>query len=564
MLCRLRIGNFALIESADIEFGAGLNVITGETGAGKSILLGALYSILGGAVSADLVRSGSDSGAVEGLFELDPDGPAAAALRDLEVEADEGQLVLRRELRAEGRSRAFVNDRLVPVRRLREVGACLVDLHGQHEHQSLLNASAQRRFLDESGGLARHAEAVAAACRAWRAAAAEEATLRAEQRSLQEAEELRRYQLEEIVRLAPQPGEDEDLERQVRVLENQTELVKSTQQLYEALYGGEEATVAQLGRARRELERLAGLDPALTERAAAVSELLYRVEDLAEGLRAYAGDAEADPGRLEEMHLRLEDLRRLRHKHGGTLEGVLERRRELEAQEERSDDLDRAVERAAERVRQCLASYDAACRALSLGRREAAARLSVQVAEGLRSLGMADAAFQVDLDRAEEAAGPVEEEGRRYRADERGLESVTFRICANRGERVLPLASVASGGEISRIMLVLKSLIAARDAVGTLVFDEIDVGISGRIAAAVGRQLAALSGSHQTIAITHLPQIASLADHHFAVRKRLEGGRTVTEVRRLSAGERAEEIAQLLAGETVSATARRHAREMLK
>lgn len=564
MLTRLRIENFALIESADIEFGPGLNVITGETGAGKSILIGALNSILGGPASADLVRSGADACAVEGLFELDPQGPAVRALAASGVEAVDGQLVLRREIRAGGRSRAFANQQLIPVRALRQLGARLVDLHGQHEHQSLLDPDHHARFLDESGGLRAEAEAVAATCRACRESADALAALKAERQGLREVEELHQYQLEEIRRLAPKPGEDEALESEIQVLEHQTELAQGAGGLYEALYGDEEATVTQLGRARRELERLAEVDPALKSWADAVSEVLYRLEDVAEGLREYGEGLDADPARLVEAHQRLDELVRLRQRHGGNMEAVLMRAAELEAQEERSSGLDSALNQAVARREVLLAEFAEACRRLSAGRQRAAAELSEQVQTRLKALGMAEAVFQVSLSRAAAEDGLAAADGERYRADERGMEAVEFHISANQGERLLPLASVASGGEISRIMLVLKSIIAERDTVGSLVFDEIDVGISGRVAAAVGRRLAELSASHQTILITHLPQIASLADHHFAVRKRREAGRTTTEVVALEAAERTDEIAQLMAGDTVSETARRHAREMLE
>jgi len=564
VLTRLHIENFALIEGAEIEFGPGLNVITGETGAGKSILIGALNSILGGPASADLVRDGSPSCSVEGLFELDPDSPTARALAGLGVELPDGQLVLRREIRSNGRSRAFANQHLTPIRSLRQIGARLVDLHGQHEHQSLLDPAHHVRFLDECGGLGEAARAVADAFGEYRQSDDRVALLRAERQSLREAEELRQYQLEEIRRLAPQPGETESLERELKVLEHQSELAEGASALHAALYGDEEATVTQLGRARRELERLAQVDPALQIRAEAIAEVLYRLEDVAEGLRDYGDSLEMDPERLEEARQRLEELRRLCQRHGGSLEEVLARADELEAQEERSEGLDQALAQAEAQRQTRLDEFAAACRELSAGRVSAAGVLSREVQARLVDLGMAEARFEVSLERAEADDGLLADGETRYAADETGSETVEFHISANRGERLLPLASVASGGEISRIMLVLKSIIAEGDAVGTLVFDEIDAGISGRVAAAVGRRLAELSGSHQTILITHLPQIASLAEQHFAVRKELEGDRTATRVVELGATERAEEIAQLLAGDTVSETARRHAREMLE
>jgi len=564
LLTFLHIDSFALIEHTEIEFGPGLNVITGETGAGKSILIGALNCILGGAANADLIRSGADSCAVEGLFELSPDSAVATRLAAMESPLEDGQLILRREIRRQGRSRAFVNGRLVPARQLKQVGGLLVDLHGQHEHQSLLDAAVHVRFLDESGGLEGRAGEVARAHGALVRDGSKLAQLLSERESLAEEEELRQYQLEEIRRLDPQPGEDEALEREARVLENQAELAQTSQEVYDLLYGDEDSTVERLGRARRQLERLAEVDEALGSRAEALTGLLYAVEDLAASLRAYGQNLEANPPRLEEARQRLEELRLLVRKHGGSLEDVLVASRDLAQREDRSGNLDGEIAAAGERQGKAQDAFGALCVKLSQERGQAAASLATAVGKGLKSLGMPHATFEVSATRQEDPDGAVEVDGQRYRADATGMEAIQFHISANAGEPPLPLATVASGGEISRIMLVLKSIIAERDPVVTLVFDEIDVGISGRIAAAVGRKLASLSSSHQTLVITHLPQIAGLADHHYSVRKAERDGRTITEVQKLGETERAEEIAQLLAGETVSAAARRTAREMLK
>lgn len=564
MLTFLHIDNFALIERTDIEFGPGLSVITGETGAGKSILIGALNSILGGPTNADLIRSGADCCVVEGLFEIAPDCGMASQLAAMEAPPEDGQLILRREIRRRGRSRAFVNGRLVPARQLKQVGGLLVDLHGQHEHQSLLDTAIHIRFLDESGSLGHRAEEVAHAHDSLVRRESELAQLRSERESLAGEEELRQYQLEEIRRLDPQPAEDETLGREVRVLENQAELAQASEEVYDLLYGGEDSTVEQLGRARRQLEHLAEVDEDLSPRVEALTGLLYAVEDLAAGLRSYSQGLEADPQRLEEARQRLEELRLLARKHGGSLENALAVAQDLARRDDRSGELDGEIAAAEERLCQARDAFSILCQQLSRERGRAAVSLATAVKKGLKSLGMPHATFEVSALTQEDAEGAVEIDGQRYRADATGMETIQFCISANAGEPLLPLATVASGGEISRIMLVLKSIIAERDPVATLVFDEIDVGISGRIAAAVGKKLTSLSVSHQTLVITHLPQIAGLANHHYSVRKSERGGRTITEVQELSETERAEEIAQLLAGETVSDAARRHAREMLK
>ena len=566
MLTRLYIENFALIERVEVEFGPGLNVVTGETGAGKSVLLGALDSILGGATSADSVRAGADRCVVEGLFEFtaDADGPVIDKLSGLDIDLEEGQLALRREIRASGRGRAFANGLTLPLRRLKELGALLVDLCGQHEHQSLLDVASHARFLDESAGLADQTRVVLQRCRTLQQCREALTRTHRDRQELQQQEELRRFQLAEIRAIAPEPGEEEGLEREVEILENQTELVQGADQLYQELYQGEASTVEQLGQVRRRLGRLAEIDPSLNRQAGTADELLYAVEDLAADLRRYVNSLDADPQRLERAHERLLELRRLKQKYDRPLEGVVALAEELEGREHRLQELDGVISEAESANSAAAEEFAHACLSQSAQRGQAAESLAGSVAEGLRSLGMPHAAFRVHRQRVEDAEGLVEEGRRRYRADENGMESVEFLISANAGEEPRSLARIASGGEISRIMLVLKEIIAAGDVVSTLVFDEIDVGISGRIAASVGARLERLGCSHQLIVITHLPQIASLARQHYSVRKKEAGGRTQTEVLELDETARREEIAGLLAGESISDTARQHAREMLE
>ena len=563
MLTRLYIKDFALIEEAAIEFGPNLNVVTGETGAGKSILIGALNSILGGPVNAELVRKGASACAVEGFFELD-DKNQVARLADLGVLLEDGQLILRREIRGQGRSRAFVNGQGQPIKQLKQIGAILVDLHGQHEHQSLLNPKLHAHFLDAVAGLDDQRRLVGQHWRTYRYSETRLDRLHAECDALAAEDALSTFQLEEIRLLAPRPGEEAELERELHVLENAETLSEGGLQLYDLLYQREGAVCEALGQVRRQLDRLREIDPALGPQAAALEELIYEVEDLAGQLRDYARKIEVRPGRADELRERRDGLRILKKKYGGTLDAVLERARELAAREDRTARLRDERAKAAERRDRALAEFAACCLALSAARQQASATLSQSLIAALRELGMAKAQFYIELATTEDPEGAVERDGRRYAAGEHGMEHVAFHISANAGEPPRPLARIASGGEISRVMLALKEAVAGRDLVSTLVFDEIDAGISGRIAAAVGRKLQVLAAAHQLIVITHLPQIASLADQHFSVRKQQGPQRTTTEVVRLNATARAEEIAYLLAGETISDTARQHAREMLQ
>lgn len=564
MLVRLHIENFALIERADLELGPGLNIITGETGAGKSILIGALQSILGAPVAAETIRSGAERCVVEGLFEFDENGSAAQRLKQLDTDLEDGQLILRREIRS-GRSRAFVNGALVPQRRLRELGSVLADLHGQHEHQSLLQAEHHGRFVDESGVLTARVERVATAFNDYDQWERKAQRLLDERETLRQQEELRGFQLQEIRQLAPEAGEEERLERDVAVLSNLAALTKGTAELSDCLYEGASSVFDQLGNARRKLLELAATDPQLQPGADELEQALFRVEDVGARLRDYASGLTADPQRLEVARERLEALQRLLRKYGPTMDDVLNLAQQLEHAETRAGSLEADLEHARERRNESLRAFSQECQALSAERRSAADGLTTAVEEALRELGMpGGCTFVVDIDHVCDDDGLIEVGDKRFRAGPHGMDEVQFLISANVGEAPRPLSRIASGGEISRIMLALKQIIAERDQVSVLVFDEIDAGISGKVAAAVARRLEVLARSHQVITITHLPQIASRADHHFSVRKREVEGRTVTEILPLDDGERSDEIALLLGGETVSPTARRHAEEMLK
>ena len=360
MLTRLYIKDFALIEEAVIEFGPGLNVVTGETGAGKSILIGALNSILGGPVNAELVRKGASSCAVEGFFELDDQGQVAR-LADLGVLLEDGQLILRREIRGQGRSRAFVNGQGQPIKQLKQIGAILVDLHGQHEHQSLLDPKLHARFLDAFASLDDQRHLVRQHWRAYRDSVARLDRLRAERDAHTAEDSLRAFQLEEIRRLAPRTGEEAELERELQVLENAETLSAGSLQLYDLLYQREGAVCEALGQVRRQLDRLREIDPALDPQAAALEELIYEVEDLADQLRDYARRIEVRPGRADELRERRDGLRALKKKYGGTLDAVLERARELSARADRADRLHDELVRAAEHRDQALAEFATGC-----------------------------------------------------------------------------------------------------------------------------------------------------------------------------------------------------------
>ena len=575
MLVALRIRNLAIIEDLELAFEPGFNVITGETGAGKTILMRALGLLLGDRGGADLVREGAREAEVEALFT----GPAIAAALAADTREGEGdedaasagdgppvagdELAIRRVVAGGGRQRAYVNDRLTTVGRLDALGGRLVHVYGQHEHHTLLAAETQRRMLDAAADLEPLVENL-------RARAATLATLEDRLRLAREgADELaaRRdllaYHLEELRRVAPRAGEVEELERERELLRHADRLHAAAAEGEQALYGGDGAVLDTLTRLATRLQAAGAIDPELGAAATLLDEARPAIEEAALRLRARAEAIAADPARLADVEERLASLARLARKHGCAA-GDLEARRvrfeaelaDLDGATADPDALGRAVDRAA-------AEAWEAADALSAARREAAAALATRVSRGLADLALGNARFGVTLEPI--AAGPTTPESRRRAGATfvaSGAERVIFELAPNRGEAPRPLARIASGGELSRVMLALKTAAIAESDVPTLLFDEVDAGIGGAVAEAVGRKLAHLGRRRQVICITHLPQIAACADHHFVVRKRPARGRTRSSAERLSDGERIEELARMVGGARITDEARRHAAEL--
>jgi DNA repair protein RecN (Recombination protein N) len=538
----LRINNIAVIPTLELELGPGLTLLTGETGAGKSILIDALGLLLGRRGSAELIRTGEDRAAVEAVVEFEG-AEAWLAAHGLPYE---GEVVLRREIQASGKGRATVNGALVPVSLLRELAPDVAVVHGQHEPRGLLDPARHLDLLDHFAAL----EGVASLGEVYRNLREVETSLERLRKDRREAErhrEMLEFQAEEIVAAALAPDEEDHLRIEKARLANAGRLAELSGEAYSLLYDDEAAALGRLGQVFRRVEDLAAIDPDFRPHAEARATLVAQLDELALLLRGYQGRLEVSPGRLDEVESRLALIERLKRKYGDTVEEVLafgERcRRELE--ELGSPEEQEAV--LEERRAGLAAEYLRQARALSQRRRGAAGRL-----EKTR--------FRIafDPEAAEESEGASSD-----RWTERGLERAEFLISPNPGEELRPLARVASGGELSRMMLALKSVVHGENPGVTLVFDEVDAGIGGRVAEVVGRKLRAVAAHQQVLCVTHLPQIAALADQHLAVHKRVEGGRTRTVVGELSSSERVEEIARMLGGEVVTDTARRHAREML-
>ena len=564
MLSRLHVINYALIDDVEAEFGPGLNIITGETGAGKSILIGALGLVLGARASLDVIRTGEKRCTVEAVFDLNREHPCLLHLSGMGIDAENGELIIRREVLSEGRSRCYANGTAIPARSLQALGKGLVDLHGQHEHQSLLDVDRHIDFLDGFGELGSLRSETAEAFARMSDLQRRLSEARSERDRLRDRRELLGFQVEEIGAAALEAEEDELLAREQSVLTHAERLIESAVELENLLYQGEDSVQDRLASAGRVLEEAAGIDDSLASRAEELDGLRYGVEELARFFGDYAQRVEYSPERLEEVTERLELLGRLKKKYGGSLEEVLAYCEQASAELTRSDEVDASLDGITKDLDAARASLSDLCCRLSEARKKASSRLAKGIQKTLADLGMPGVRFEVRLDRTESVDGPVSWQGHRYQAGPRGVERAEFHISTNPGEAIRPLVRVASGGEISRIMLAMKSVLAGTASVQVLIFDEIDIGISGRIAEVVGRKLKDLSQTYQTVSITHLPQIAKMAERHFSVRKATEGRRTVTRVESLEGDARAEELARLMGGEKISEVTLQHARELLE
>lgn len=568
MLLELHIRDFALIDRLDIGFTRGLNVLTGETGAGKSIVVDALQTVIGGRASADLVRTGSESACVEAVFELPAESPAGRLLAEMDLldDADPGTLLVRRDVYSNGRSRCRINGHPVTVTQLAAVGELLVDIHGQHDHQSLLRSATQLDLLDAFGGqelLLRRAEFE----RTWRrlsAARRELKELLASERERARRIDLLRFQVEEIDSAALEPDEEERLEAQRRRLANMERLQAETARLYAALYEGGDGSSAVadvLADALHALQSLGQLDPALGEAGRLLEAADVQVREAAALLRRYGEQLDADPSTLQQVQARLKLIFDLKRKYGATVAEVLafadELRRELaslEASESHVGELSQEIAALEEKAAHLAA-------VLSAGRRQAAAALQEAVSAELEGLHMGAGRFVIELEREADDEG-LRVDGGTWAAGAYGIDRVAYLLSANPGEPPRPLAKVASGGELSRVALAIKRVLASVDSVPTLVFDEVDAGIGGRTAQAVAQRLRAIAASRQVICVTHLAQIATMADHHLHIAKASSADTTTISVQPLSGEARVAEIARMLAGVLTDSTLT-HARELL-
>lgn len=551
MLVELRIRDYAVVRDLALQLGPGLNALTGETGAGKSIIVGALSLLLGERASSDVVRVGAERATVEAVFDVDALPGVKRLVDEHGFRLDDGLLILRREVAAAGRNRAWVCGSPATAGVVGALGTALVDLHGQHEHQTLLRARDQRAILDAYGGSQELAASVAEGYERIQ-------TLR---RQLEEREERRReiesradflrFQLTEIDDADLSPGEDEALEGEAGRHQHSEELIRGAAEVHARLYEGEGAVSDLLADVRRSLGRLTEFDATLATDLERLQEAIHLIEDLGRRMGDYASAVDHDPERLEEVRSRLDRIFRLKRKYGPELADVLETAQRVRAELADLDEADHDLERIRDEIEVGDQELRRIAGELSTARHAATSRLSTAMAEVLPDLGLEGATFDVQLTSHESVSAG-------------GAESVEFRVAPNQGFAPMPLSRIASGGELSRIMLALKSILATVDRVPVLIFDEIDSGVGGVVATSVAAKLAEVAERHQVFVVTHLPQVASRAGAHLLVAK-TDGseGVTSTAVRRLDGEARVEEVARMLGGDPESRASRDHARELL-
>ena len=563
MLKELRILNFAIIDELHLRFSQGLHVFTGETGAGKSIIIEALSLALGGRASAEMIRAGEDTATIEAAFDLTGHAALADLARAHGIDISGEELVVKRAISA-SRSRVYVNGTLSTVSVLELLGAKLVEIHGQFEQQTLLHPEHQLDIFDSYAGVVELRGALERNYYYLQGLRKRLAELTAQADERVRRQQFLQFQLHEIDQAELRPGEEEEIKGERQVLMHTEKLLQITQGSGELLYAGEDTVVERLGRVLAALDEASAIDPVLKPVAEDLRAALYQMEEAGRTLGDYASRVEFDPARLAEIEDRLAELSALKRKHGATVEDILAQReslaKELEALQNQAENID------ALHTEISLTERQVREQAIELSQRRVAVAttLAEAVERELQALSMSAARFVIRFHRTPDPAGFITIDGAPVQLTPTGIESVEFLFTSNPGEEPRPLAKIASGGEVSRVMLALKSILAAVEQVPTLVFDEVDTGIGGGVAEVVGRKLKALTQTCQVFCITHLPQVASRGDIHFLIEKQVVLGRTVTAVRPLTQRERVDEIARMSGGLVITETTRKLAAELLR
>ena len=563
MLKELLIKNFAIIDDLNIQFEDGLTILSGETGAGKSIIINAVNLLLGSRASSKMIRDGFDTAELSAFFEVPTDSAAAFLMTENGYEPEDGLLV-RRVITSSDRHRIYINDRMATMQMLAAITVNLASISGQHANQALLKEETHLTVLDRFGGLLslvqqvsdRYAELVPL-CRTLDA-------LTAKKENQEREMDLLRFQMAEIADAGVEAGEDESLENERLRLKHAAFLHQAVFSAIEALHGADGSVLERLGELRKSLDQARELDEGLAPAVQGVADNYFGLEDVTETLRAYLGNLDAESGRLEAVEERLDQINRLKRKYGGSLEALFQKRDAIDAEMAAIANIDEEIERVRAALEESHRRLTEDALGLSAKRQQVARRFAKSVEKELRGLKMAGTRFGVDFSPVacnEQTSPWLPHNGHQLSAT--GIDQAVFTIAPNVGEALKPLSAIASGGELSRVVLALKAILAETDAVGTVIFDEVDAGIGGAVAEVVGKKLSALAKKHQLICITHLPQIACFGRNHYYIEKRVKKGRTTTTIRPMDQQERIREIARMLGGETITPTALEHARTMM-
>lgn len=550
MLTELNIKNFAIIDSLNITFEKGFNVLTGETGAGKSIIVDAVDLVLGGRASSEMIRSGCEEAVVEAAFDISDVKGVSEKLGEMGIEKDDN-LVIKRTLSASGKNKVFINGSMATIAMLSDVGEFLVDIHGQHEHQTLMKIERHIDVLDEYAALGPLRQEMSGIYSEWNRVKDELESLKSSEADKEKRVDLLRFQSDEIEKAALKVDEDEELLEERKLLSNAERLYESANMALEILYSQSGSALELIKKAGSKVTDISIIDESMRVTLDAINSASASIEDAALTLRDYVGRISFDPERLNEIEERMDLIGRLKRKYGNTVSEILKYKEEVDRE---LDGIERAEERIGELEREGERLKDKGLKVaemLSERRKKGSDELTKKVAKELSDLGMKKAIFEVKMERLNDISA-------------KGSDKVEFLLSSNPGEAPKPLSKIASGGELSRIMLALKKVLANPTGVPTMVFDEVDSGIGGGIAEVVGRKLREVAEGRQVLCITHLAQIAAMADLHYAVSKGENKGRTTTTVSRLSGDERVDEVARMLGGMTITEATKRHAEEMIK
>ena len=563
MLRELSIRNFAIIDDLQISFSEGLAILSGETGAGKSIIINAVNLLLGSRATVKLIRTGYETAELEALFQIKKQGPIAKIMKDNGYNPEEG-LLIRRIISRKDRHRIYINGRFTTIGILNLITENLGSISGQHAHQGLLKEDQQLAIIDQFGGLTAVREKISRCFNEIVPLIRKLNGLKHKRDRQAEHIQLLEFQQKEIRQASVTLGEDTALEQERTRLKNSEALFEAVQGSIEMLYDSQGAAVEDLLAVKKDLERASTIDPLLGPKAERIAEAAFHLEDVADELRTYLKNIQMDESRMDTVEARLDILVKLKRKYGGSLEAVLLRLESIDHELSKMGNLSEDIADTEEKLFELHGKLTELAHKLSRDRKETAKTLAQKVEKELTSLKMPHTKFKISFRTlpADEDAAPyltIEEQT----VFETGIDQATFRIAPNVGEPLKPLPSIVSGGELSRVVLALKAILAETEAVETIVFDEVDAGIGGSVAEVVGKKLSSLARHHQVICITHLPQIAKFGDHHFRISKRVSDGRTSTTIKRLSETERVKEIARMLGGEKITRATLDHAHEML-